>query len=75
MSTNRLDIVWANLPAGDRLVLLGHDRPFLDDTDRATLSAVITAKTGPTNKSRPAPGRGTRPAQRTSMSAQGRTCR
>jgi hypothetical protein len=70
MSTsNRLDIVWANLSAGDRIVLLGHDRPFLDDTDRTTLSAVIAAKTEPTKQSRPARGRGSRPTRRTPLSA------
>ena len=39
-AADKFDRVWATLPAGDRLVLLGHDRDELTPDDKQRLAAV-----------------------------------
>jgi hypothetical protein len=44
MVMNNLDAVWASLTSADRIVLLGHDRDFLTDGEKARLAAVAADK-------------------------------
>lgn len=39
-TADKFERVWATLPAGDRLVLLGHDRDELTTTDKQRLAAA-----------------------------------
>ena len=39
---NNLDLVWAKMPAADRIVLVGHDNNYLTDEDRTRVMALLT---------------------------------
>jgi hypothetical protein len=42
-AADKFDRVWTTLPAGDRIVLLGHDRDELTTADKQRLAAVAQA--------------------------------
>jgi hypothetical protein len=42
-AADKLDRVWATLSAGDRIVLLGHDRDELTAADKQRLAALAQA--------------------------------
>lgn len=52
-NVNRLDAVWASMTTADRIVILGHDRPYLDDAEKVRLSALVAAKADRTANLRP----------------------
>jgi hypothetical protein len=63
-NVNRLDAVWASMTTGDRIVILGHDRPYLDDADKVRLASLVAAKADRTSNLRKPARRGTRAGTR-----------